>query len=569
MKVLIVDDDVVDRRLVKRTLNASSDSFHEIQEATSVAQGLKLLNERQFDVVLLDCKMPEVDGIEMLIDLRAKPDMGNTAIIMISASEEPSLALDCIEAGAQDFLSKNEISISKLEKAILHANKRFEIEQRMHYSYLAVKKMAEKDTLTGLSNRYHFEETLKIMITNNKRTQHKVALLALDLDNFKHVNDTMGHDAGDDVLKQSVDRIRTCLRCNEGFARLGGDEFAIIISSISSPGEVNRIASRILDSFKTPFDLNGKEVACGVSIGVALCPDDSADAQALLKCADIAMYRAKQNGKNSISFYQPHFQTEFNLRFLIQNELNRHLENTSFRLFYQPLFCAKKNTLLGFEALIRWPNTDPIYTPDEFIPIAEQSKLINPIGQWVIKTAICQLSKWHQQFDPQLTMSINISPVQLQDADLLAELTQATTEYLVSPGKIVLEITETALIKDNIKVTDTLCLLSQKGYKIALDDFGMGFSSVAHLMDYPIDIVKLDKSMQTTSKRSDKRIRVFEALALMLKKLEFIVVAEGVETEQQLRLCQEFDLDRLQGYLLGIPMDDAKSESLLQGIYHI
>jgi EAL domain-containing protein (putative c-di-GMP-specific phosphodiesterase class I) len=281
------------------------------------------------------------------------------------------------------------------------------------------------------------------------------------------------------------------------------------------------------------------------------------------------MYRAKQNGKNGISFYQPHFQTEFNLRFLIQNELNRHLESTSFRLFYQPLYCAKKNTLLGFEALIRWPNTDPIYTPDEFIPIAEQSKLINPIGQWVIKTAICQLSKWHQQFDPQLTMSINISPVQLQDADLLAELTQATTEYLVSPGKIVLEITETALIKDNIKVTDTLCLLSQKGYKIALDDFGMGFSSVAHLMDYPIDIVKLDKSMQTTSKRSDKRIRVFEALALMLKKLEFIVVAEGVETEQQLRLCQEFDLDRLQGYLLGIPMDDAKSESLLQGIYHI
>ena len=169
MKVLIVDDDVVDRKVVKRTLCASSDSHHEVQEATSAAQGMSLLSSSQFDVILLDYRMPEVDGIEMVSDMRAKPDMGNTAIVMISAYDEPSLALDCIEAGAQDFLAKNEITLSKLEKAILFANKRFEIEQRMHKSYLAVKKMAEKDPLTGLSNRYHFEETLKILIASNKR----------------------------------------------------------------------------------------------------------------------------------------------------------------------------------------------------------------------------------------------------------------------------------------------------------------------------------------------------------------------------------------------------------------
>ena len=567
MKVLIVDDDAVDRRVVRRTLGASGDSYHEVQEASSVAEGLELLDSNQFDVILLDCRMPEVDGIEMVTDMHARPDMGNTAVVMISASDDPALALQCIEAGAQDFISKNEITLAKLERAILHANKRFEIEQRMHMSYLEVKKMAEMDPLTGLSNRYHFEETLKVMIASNKREGSNVALLALDLDNFKHVNDTMGHEAGDSVLKQSVKRIRSCLRNNEGFARLGGDEFAIILGDITHVEDVNNISKRVLDSFKQPFNIQGKEFVCGVSIGVALCPVDSTDSQALLKCADIAMYRAKQDGKNGIRFYEPHYQIEFNQRFIIHNALTNVLENDSFRLFYQPIFCAKSNKLLGFEALIRWPEAEIFYTPDVFIPVAEQSKLIDGIGLWVIETAIAQLSTWHQQFDENLTLSINISPVQLQNDGLLNEFQRTLDVENVAANNIILEITETALIKDNDKVTHSLKRLSEHGFKIALDDFGMGFSSVAHLMDYPIDIVKLDKSMQATMQIKDKRMRVFEALALMLKTLDFIVVAEGVETENQVSLCQKFELDRLQGYLLAMPMDVAKCDAFLAERY--
>ncbi|ABG42047.1 response regulator receiver modulated diguanylate cyclase/phosphodiesterase [Paraglaciecola sp. T6c] len=563
MKVLIVDDDAVDRRVVRRTLSASGDTYHEVQEASSVAEGLELLDGNQFDVILLDCRMPEVDGIEMVTDMHAKPDMGNTAVVMISASDDPALALQCIEAGAQDYISKNEITLAKLERAILHANKRFEIEQRMHMSYLEVKKMAEMDPLTGLSNRYHFEETLKVMIASNKRDGSNVALLALDLDNFKHVNDTMGHEAGDSVLKQSVKRIRSCLRNNEGFARLGGDEFAIILGDIARVEDVNNISNRVLNSFKQPFNIQGKEFVCGVSIGVALCPVDSGDSQALLKCADIAMYRAKQDGKNGIRFYEPHYQIEFNQRYIIHNALTNVLENDSFRLFYQPIFCAKSDKLLGFEALIRWPEAEICYTPDVFIPVAEQSKLIDQIGRWVIETAIAQLSTWHQRFDENLTLSINISPVQLQNDGLLSEFQRTLEAQNVLANNIILEITETALIKDNSKVTHSLNILSENGFKIALDDFGMGFSSVAHLMDYPIDIVKLDKSMQATMQITDKRLRVFEALALMLKKLDFIVVAEGIETQNQVSLCQKFELDRLQGYLLGMPMDVSKCSAFL------
>ncbi len=569
MKVLIVDDDVVDRKVVKRTLCASSDSHHEVQEATSAAQGMSLLSSSQFDVILLDYRMPEVDGIEMVSDMRAKPDMGNTAIVMISAYDEPSLALDCIEAGAQDFLAKNEITLSKLEKAILFANKRFEIEQRMHKSYLAVKKMAEKDPLTGLSNRYHFEETLKILIASNKRLTSKVALLALDLDNFKHINDTMGHAAGDKVLQQSVKRIRKCLRNNEGFARLGGDEFAIILGNITSGDEISRIANRILDSFNVAFNIDDKEVHCGVSIGVALCPDDSVNAQTLLKCADIAMYRAKQNGKNGVSFYESYYQTEFNQRFLIQNELIGVLENASFRLLYQPLFSAKDKSLLGFEALIRWPGMEPHFTPEEFIPVAEQSKLINRIGEWVITTAFNQLSQWHRQFNTALTMSVNISAVQLHDSDLLPYLSHTLERLSLSANSVILEITETALIKDNKKVTDILRVLSGRGFKIALDDFGMGFSSVSHLMEYPIDIVKLDKSMQTSNESSDKHQRIFKALALMLKTLDFVVVAEGIETKEQLLQCQQFNLERLQGNYLGLPLNKERSELFLASIFDV
>ncbi|MDO6557877.1 two-component system response regulator [Paraglaciecola chathamensis] len=567
MKVLIVDDDVVDRKVVKRTLCASSDSHHDVQEATSAAQGMSLLSSSQFDVILLDYRMPEVDGIEMVSDMRAKPDMGNTAIVMISAYDEPSLALDCIEAGAQDFLAKNEITLSKLEKAILYANKRFEIEQRMHKSYLAVKKMAEKDPLTGLSNRYHFEETLKILIASNKRVASKVALLALDLDNFKHINDTMGHAAGDKVLQQSVKRIRKCLRNNEGFARLGGDEFAIILGNITSGDEISRIANRILDSFNVAFNIDDKEVHCGVSIGVALCPDDSVNAQTLLKCADIAMYRAKQNGKNGVSFYESYYQTEFNQRFLIQNELIGVLENTSFRLLYQPLFSAKDKSLLGFEALIRWPEREPHFTPEEFIPVAEQSKLINRIGEWVITTALNQLSQWHRQFNTALTMSVNISAVQLHDSELLPYLSHTLERLSLSASSVILEITETALIKDNKKVTDILRVLSGRGFKIALDDFGMGFSSVSHLMEYPIDIVKLDKSMQTSNESSDKHQRIFKALALMLKTLDFVVVAEGIETKEQLLQCQQFNLERLQGNYLGLPLNKERSELFLASTF--
>lgn len=553
MKILIVDDDEIDTALVKNALKSSLKGNYQVKVADSVKNGLALIESETFDVILMDYHMPEVNGIEMIIDIRSRPNLGGTAIVIISSSQGTDIALECIEAGAQDFISKSDITHVKLHQAIIHSKKRFEMEQKMHESYLAVKNMAETDQLTGLYNRYYFEENLKFMTEGCKRSGLSVGMLAMDIDNFKHINDSLGHHAGDLLLIELVSRVEECLRVDDGFARLGGDEFAIILANIHSVDEVNMVASRILDSVKNQFLIEGKKLNCTVSIGAAIYPNDAKNREELIKCADIAMYRAKQNGKNTLRFYESHYQKEFNRRFTIQNEISNVLKESCFRLFYQPVFCAYNDKIIGVEALIRWPDTPQSYSPDEFIPIAEEARLIHDIGKWVIIKAIEDLAKWQQQFDKTLTMSINVSALQLQDSKLIKILNSETKKHNVLPQTIILEITETALLDTNEKTTHILNSLSSHGFKIALDDFGMGYSSISHLNSYPINIVKLDKSMQSTDGDNEKKKNVLEAVAIMLKLLDFIVVAEGIETEVQLSVCHQLKIDRIQGYLLGKP----------------
>lgn len=561
MYILIVDDDIVDRKLIRKMLTMDGTQFHNITEVESVSEGLYAIEDTHFDVILLDYSMPKEDGLELLLEMRSKPKLGNTAIIIISTSENPSLALKCIEAGAQDFLPKGEITSSSLNKAILFAKKRFESEQRMLESYLAVKRMAERDQLTGLSNRYHFDEILKATIASNVRNKNRVALLVIDIDNFKNVNDTLGHNIGDEVLKQLVTRINNCLRRDEGFARLGGDEFAIIIGGVSNISQIGKVATRILNHIAEPFVIENTTISCGVSIGSAIYPTDATQSHELLKCADIAMYRSKQNGKGKNSFYKEQYQNEFCRRVEIQNSIKDNLKNNLFRLFYQPVYCVESHKVIGVEALIRWPDITPSYNPDEFIPIAEETRLIDALGNWVISTALEQLALWQANYNTTLSMAVNISPVQLQNEGFLDSLLTVVKQHNINTHSITIEITETAFIEDNFKIASVLNSLSEHGFKIALDDFGMGYSSISHLTAYPIDIVKLDKSMQTTN--SNKSIKVIEGLSLMLKALDLNIIAEGINTQEQLNLCKKLKINFLQGFLFSKPIPANEVELLL------
>ena len=553
MNILLVDDDSVDREIVKRALRSSAD-ISSITEAKTAEEGLIALENKQFDVILLDYMMPQIDGIEMVITLRNKPNLGDTAIVMISMSDDEQLAIECLQAGAQDFVAKTEISPGKMKRAIVQAQKRFELEKKLFDSYCQVRELAEKDSLTGLSNRYHFEKALKIYLSNNIRSNKNVALLLLDLDHFKNINDSYGHDAGDELLKKVVDIINDCLRGNELFARLGGDEFAILLSGISDVKEASKVAERIIGSLEDPLHVKGNKVQCGVSIGIAMHPENASTSESLVKYADIAMYRAKHQGRNRYCFFQETMQQQLSRAYQIKMELDEAIKKQSFELHYQPVINTQDKEIVGVEALIRWPSSSVNSTPDEFIPIAEESRSIIKLGQWVFDTAIEQLASWQKDYKSTLTMAINISAVQLSDDSLASCIQGSLKRHGVSPEHLILEITETALFSRSENAKTCLQRLSELGCKIALDDFGTGYSSISHLMNYPINIVKFDKTMLPESNQSDRYTALMRGLSSMVNIIGLDIIAEGVETEFHWSLCEELSIKELQGFYFSKPL---------------
>ena len=448
MNILLVDDDVVDREVVKRALRGN-DEINLLYEVSSAEAGLKATDEQHYDILILDYNMPKKDGIEMIIELRNRPNLGETAIVMLSASDNEELALSSLQAGAQDFIPKSEISSTKLKRAIIQAKTRFKLEQTLHDSFCQVKKLAEKDMLTGLSNRYHFEERLEVLLANDMYSQNNMALLMLDLDHFKNVNDTHGHHTGDQLLKKVTQRIKTCLRGDELFGRLGGDEFSIFITGLEFIEDAAIVAQRIINLLNKPFYIDGYHIHCGVSIGIAMHPNNTSTATLLTKYADIAMYRAKKSGRNQFCYFEESMQAQFSRKYKIEQELKEAIQKQSFELHYQPVFSAGEHKIVGVEALIRWPNCSLNSTPDEFIPIAEQSHLIVDIGGWVIDKAIHQLSIWQQVINSPFTMAINISTVQLNDRTFIRFLEYVLNKYNVAAESIILEFTETALLEQD------------------------------------------------------------------------------------------------------------------------
>jgi diguanylate cyclase (GGDEF)-like protein len=547
MDILLVDDDAMDREVVKRVLKNNQD-VSVLHVACSAEEGLKAAANGNFDVLLLDYSMPKIDGIEMVIELRSRPNLGETAIVMMSSSDDEVLALSCLQAGAQDFITKSEITSARLKRSIIQARKRFELEKKLFDSFCQVRELAEKDSLTGLSNRYHFEEALKVSIANNKRYQANIALLLLDLDHFKNVNDTYGHDAGDKLLKQVVVRISQCLRGNELFGRLGGDEFAILITGLKEAASATLVAKRIINSLEAPIEIDGHIMQCGVSVGIAMHPQNAISAEELTKYADIAMYRAKKKGRNQLCYFEDEMQQQFCRTYELEIALIEAVKNKEFKLFYQPVIHVETKAIAGVEALIRWPNCSFSSTPDEFIPIAEQSKIIDKIGEWVLETAIHQLSLWQKKFNKDFTMAVNISAVQLGNAALISTIEYMLTKYNVQAESVILELTETALLEKDEIHHQRITELYDLGCKIALDDFGTGFSSLSHLLNYPINIVKLDKSLLPSSSAETRHLSIVKGIAVMANTIGLHVIAEGVETQYQSDLCEELDVDELQGF---------------------
>ncbi len=432
-----------------------------------------------------------------------------------------------------------------------------------HKAEAFISHQATHDALTGLPNRMFFDQRLSQELALAKQHETLLAVMFLDLDRFKIVNDTLGHGVGDQLLKAVVGRLKNCVRDRDFISRWGGDEFTMLLPNASTQEDVDAIACRVHKVLKSPFQLDGHSVYIGSSIGIALYPDNGQDAETLLKNADTALYRVKENGRSNHEFYSQSFRTESMERLMLEAHLRNALERDEFLLYYQPRIDATTGQIIHLESLIRWQHPDlGLVPPGKFIPLAEETGLIISIGEWVLKTACAQAKVW-QDMEIGIGVGVNLSPLQFQDKSLYRHISKALESAGLEPGVLELEITETAAMQNLEFTQKTLGQLSDMGISLAMDDFGVGYASLRYLQQLPFDTLKVDQSFIRDLNVNPADTVILEAILTLGRGLGLEVVAEGVETEDLKEKLQEMSCQYMQGYWFSRPVPVAAATELL------
>ena len=405
--------------------------------------------------------------------------------------------------------------------------------------------MARHDALTDLPNRVLLRERLEHELKRVKRGEC-LAVLCLDLDQFKGVNDTLGHPIGDELLKLVADRLRGCTREPDTVARLGGDEFAIIMTQMQEPTDAASLSKRIRESIIKPYQIEGHQIVTDISIGISVAPFDAEEADPLLRNADMALYGAKADGRGTFRFFEPDMNVRMKTRRELEMDLRKALVGKEFELHYQPLVNLKSNDVNAFEALLRWNHPKRgLVSPADFIPVAEETGLIIPLGEWVLKAACYEAVDWPDH----IKVAVNLSPAQLNNRNLLNVVIGALAESGMPARRLQLEITETVLLQNTFATLATLHELRKLGVQIALDDFGTGYSSLSYLRSFPFDKIKIDQSFIQDLSNGAEPVAIVQAVANLAKCLNMTSTAEGVETQQQMDLLQSMGCTEMQGYL--------------------
>jgi len=427
-----------------------------------------------------------------------------------------------------------------------------------------IRQMAYYDSLTGLPNRNLLNDRLAVALANSSRNNQKVAILFLDLDHFKTINDSLGHETGDQLLQQVSLRIKRVLRKQDTIARMGGDEFIILIPGLTETDHTARLAEKILDAITPVFKIGDNELYIGCSIGISIFPDDGTEIKTLLKNSDLAMYRAKEKGRNTFQLYTPSMNFKAMERLAVEKNLRKALDREEFELYYQPKINLESGQIAGMEALIRWDSPElGMVMPSQFIHIAEETRLIIQMGHWVLLTACRQAKQWQSEGLPQIPISVNLSVVQFTHPNLVSEINKVINQTNTQPHNLELEITESVLMQDTTLAVSILNKLSELGIKISIDDFGTGFSSLNYLKNLPIDYLKIDQTfikdfnLQTNS-------AITKAIVTLAQSLNMKTIAEGVETEEQKEFLKELNCDEAQGYLFSKPLSKDKMDELLR-----
>ena len=594
VSVLLVDD----RRENLLALEASLEPLGQrLVSAQSGTEALRAVLDEQFAVILMDIRMPGLDGFETIALLRQRAQSRHTPIIFLSAHPDQHHVLRSYSAGAVDYILKPFdpeslrakvsvfVALRQKEIALQHAHDELEARVTARTAELAQtnaalaaeiaeRKVAQQqlfdlahhDSLTSLPNRALFMEHLNGAVARSRRRNSPgFAVMMLDLDRFKVINDTLGHLAGDQVLTGVSARLHECLREVDTPARLGGDEFAILIDGIFGVKDATRTAERIQLALKEPFDIEGKEVLISASIGIAMMNPRYGRSMDLLRDADIALYRAKEEGRARYQVFDHEMHGTVSAQLRLESDLSYALERDELVLHYQPIVTLAQTKIVGFEALVRWQHpTRGIIGPAEFIPIAEDSGMILSIGKWVFERACRQLAEWNRAGLESLTMSINLSVKQLGQPELVAEVEQAARDAGIDLKNLKVEITESALMPNDPAVQQTLTQLRALGLCISLDDFGTGYSCLSYLHDFPVTTLKIDRSFVSRIGMKTERPEIVRAIVALAHNLGMDVIAEGVETTEQLERLRVLQCESVQGFYFSEPLDAEAATALLR-----
>jgi diguanylate cyclase (GGDEF)-like protein len=516
---------------------------------------LQILSDGSFDAVIIMAHDDVYKTLDNILQLKKQLRRTASAIIVLSKDQNAHLYEDYFSSGAHEVLTLNELKHAHILRAIAKAKCQYHFENQIREDLSQYEKSATLDTLTGLPDRACFDQLFNETLANQLLTNSQTALLVIDIDHFKFINEQYGYGFGDKLLVNMVHRIKNCLRGHEIFARLGSDEFAIALTHFHSIEQVHEVAKRIMQNMRRCFALQKRKINAHVSIGIALSPMDSSNANDLFKYAHIAMYRAKHAGRNQVRLFDKDMEEAFLGRYQIALELQQAIDKNAFELHFQPIFRMNKSQPIQFEALLRWHHNQAIRTPDSFIPIAEEDNSIISIGQWVIETAFAQLKQWSAKIHESIQLSINLSAVQTSHESLVPFVRYCLHKYDINPNHIQFELTKSALINNIEYHVTTVNQLADLGFKIALDDFGTDYSSLNYLQKLRIDTIKIDRSLLPDTNVDKQKILLLKGLVSLINVLGLNIICEGVETKEQMALCQKLKIPMLQGFYFAKPMD--------------
>ena len=566
-RLLIIDDEEQIRNLLQDLLG----TVYDCCTASSAEEALAALSEDTYDLVISDIDMGRMSGLELVPRVHSlSPD---TVVVMISGNQDIEFAIQALRVGAFDYISKP-IDLRHVEASVERALKHSELlkEKRRYKEQLEnllqqrtaqVDWLAYYDTVTKLPNRALFEDRLTQACSIARSTDQSLGVLFISLDQFKKVNDSLGHGPGDSLLREFAERLKSCISESDTVARFGNDEFALLLTQIDGTNDVIETIGSLSQVLQFSFDLPGHEVYATASVGVSMFPIDGEDCHTLLKNAGAALYKAKKSGGANYQFYTADMHELATRRLALETSLRRAIQNEEFLIHYQPRVSVDSLAITGVEALVRWQHPQlGLVSPLEFIPLAEDTGLIVPIGEWVLRQACEQNRRWQDEGFAPVQMAVNISGRQFHDRDLSQTVIRILKESGLAPNHLELELTESSIMYNAEFAAGVLTRWRNMGINISIDDFGTGVSSLASLKRLPIGALKIDQSFVRDATTDPDDAAIVMAIITLAHNLRLRVVAEGVETEEQLRFLQLLRCDEIQGYFFSKPLPAEKLVSL-------